>query len=96
MARYLLDTSAIIDLSKQYEPAYSLIPGLHESGDELGVCAINVAEFYAGLEGRELPDWDEFFAALTYWATSRAAAVQAGRWHMSMPKGECSLRPVTP
>src|SRR6266568_4073055 len=80
MARYLLDTSAIIDLSREQEPAHSLILRLYERGDELGVCAINVAEFYAGLSAEEHPDWGEFFAALTYWPISRQAAIQAGCW----------------
>ena len=49
MTRYLLDTDALISYSKGRQPAVSRITQLIDQGDELGVCAVNVAEFFAGL-----------------------------------------------
>ena len=83
MARYLLDTSALIDFAKGYEPAHATLVQLVEAGDELGVCPVNLAEFYAGLEPSQYPLWDEFFAALGYWPISPGSARQAGVWRYS-------------
>jgi predicted nucleic acid-binding protein len=80
MTRYLLDTSALIDFSKNWEPARSRILQMIQQGDDLGVCAINVSEFYSGIQPDERESWDEFFEALAYWPISRDAARQAGVW----------------
>jgi predicted nucleic acid-binding protein len=88
MTRYLLDTSALIDFSKGREPASTRILEMIDSGDEVGVCAINVAEFYAGLPPETRPIWDAFFTALTYWPISRQAAMRAGQYrHAFARKG---------
>jgi predicted nucleic acid-binding protein len=79
MTRYLLDTDTLIDFSKGREPTRSRILQMIEAGDVLGVCAINVSEFYAGLPEEQRSTWDEFFTALPYWPISREAAIQAGR-----------------
>ena len=55
MSRYLLDTNILIDFSKRREPAFSFVQRAIATGDELGVTAINVAEFYAGLAPSEQP-----------------------------------------
>jgi predicted nucleic acid-binding protein len=80
MTRYLLDTTALVDFSKNWEPARTRILRMIQQGDDLGVCPINVAEFYAGLEPGERELWDEFFEALAYWSISREAARRAGVW----------------
>ena len=49
MARYLLDTTVLIDFSKDAEPATSWVLAHVDAGDELGISPINVAEFFAGL-----------------------------------------------
>jgi predicted nucleic acid-binding protein len=78
VGRYLLDTSVLIDFSKGWEPARSRIAELIAGGDEIGVSAINVAEFFAGLPTDKRADWDAFFGALDYWEISRGAATRAG------------------
>lgn len=78
MTRYLLDTTALIDFSKGREPARSRLLRMIQTGDEVGVCAINVAEFYAGVPPEKRALWDAFVDALGYWEISRAAARQAG------------------
>src|SRR5438045_4041837 len=77
---YLLDTTALIDFSKGRAPTDSRILARIEAGDELGVCAINIAEFYAGLSATDRQTWDEFIDALQFWDVSREAAKRAGAW----------------
>ena len=79
MTRYLLDTTALIDVSKNREPARSRILSMIEAGDELGVCGINVAEFYSGVLPGVSPEWDTFLQTLSYWQITRAAAARAGQ-----------------
>lgn len=78
MTRYLLDTTALIDFSKGREPARSRLLAMIEAGDELGVCAINVAEFYTGIPSDQRAVWDEFIGALSYWDITHEAAARAG------------------
>jgi predicted nucleic acid-binding protein len=78
MTRYLLDTDTLIDFSKGREPTRSRVLEMIDAGDVLGVCAVNVAEFYAGLPREHRHVWDDFFASLTYWDISKDAASLAG------------------
>ena len=78
MRPYLLDTTALIDYSKQYEPVRGRVQALLDSDSEIGVCGINVAEFFAGVPPARRHDWDDFFASLTYWEITMDAAVRAG------------------
>ena len=52
VSRSLLDTTALIDFSKGREPARTRILDLIAGGDELAICAVNLAEFL----GRH-PSW---------------------------------------
>ena len=54
------------------------VPG--DAGDELGVCPINIAEFYSGLDTNHYARWDAFFHDLKLWPISGRAARQAGSW----------------
>ena len=77
---YLLDTTALIDLSKGVVPTTSWIKQRSDAGDDLSACPITIAEFYTGLSEREYPDWDEFFSTLIFLPISYEAAIQAGKW----------------
>jgi predicted nucleic acid-binding protein len=77
---YLLDTTALIDFSKGREPALSRIGAWLAGGDDLGVCAINVAEFYTGVAPSGRARWDHFLSLLYCWPITLAAARQAGVW----------------
>jgi predicted nucleic acid-binding protein len=91
MTRYLLDTTALIDFSKGQEPARSRILGWIHGGDDLGVCAIIVAEFYAGVPVAARPRWDAFLGALQYWPITWAAARQAGLWRYDFARRGIAL-----
>jgi predicted nucleic acid-binding protein len=79
MTRFLLDTDALIDFSKQREPAASRITSWIDVGETVGVCAITVAEFAAGLSAAQLGEWEDFLTSLTYWEISPYSAMLAGQ-----------------
>lgn len=79
-AAHLLDTTALIDFSKGFEPSRTKILALIDAGQQLAVCCVSVAEFFAGLTPTERPPWQRFFATLPYWDITPGAAEQAGIW----------------
>jgi predicted nucleic acid-binding protein len=79
-SHYLLDTTALIDFSKGFEPARSNILSLLDVGKTLAVCSVTVAEFYTGLKAPQRQGWDRLFHALPYWDIGIEAAMQAGIW----------------
>lgn len=78
MTRYLLDTTVLIDLSKGRQPVVSLIDQFMANGADIGVCPVNVAEFYSGLPPERRGTWDEFFGSLAYWPITLTAAKRSG------------------
>jgi tRNA(fMet)-specific endonuclease VapC len=78
MARYLLDTTILIDFSKGYEPTTSWVLERVDHGDDLGVSPINVAEFFAGLDPDQHARWDEFFLLIGFWPIDLAIARRGG------------------
>jgi predicted nucleic acid-binding protein len=86
MSRYLLDTTVVIDFSKGREPVYSRLTALLRSHDEVGVCAVTLAEFYAGLPSSAHPIWDAFFDPLEYWHISAGAAARAGTYRYTLAR----------
>lgn len=91
MARFLLDTSVIIEYSRAREPSYSLINTMLESNDEIGTCAIVIAEFFSGIAPRDYEQWHEFFDALDAWENNNAAAERAGRYRYSFARRGIAL-----
>jgi tRNA(fMet)-specific endonuclease VapC len=91
MPTYLLDTDTLIDYSKGREPVCSRIQEMITAGDRLGVCAINVAEFFAGLPVPERPVWNEFFASLAYWDIHQASARSAGLYCYELSRAGTTL-----
>lgn len=81
--RYLLDTTALIDISKEIEPISSHIRGWLDGPEEVGICGVVVAEFFTGLRPNERPLWVSFVDRLAFWDVTRRMAIQAGmyRYH---------------
>ena len=78
MARYLVDTTVLIDLSKGVPPVRARLDALLAAGHELGLCAVNLAEFFAGVPAERTPTWERWLARFAYWDITREAAVEAG------------------
>lgn len=83
MALHLLDTNAVIDYLKGFAPSVQLIQDLHNRRENLGICAVVVAEVYSGIRPNEHPTVDAFLDALTFLPTSPQAAKQAGEWRFT-------------
>jgi len=63
VTRFLLDTTVLIEASRHREPALSWLHEALQTPDEVGVCAVIVAEFFAGLRPDERPRWESFIGA---------------------------------
>ena len=76
--RLLLDTTVLIDLSKNFGDVLTSLNAVVASGGILGVCAISVAEFLAGVPALQRRRWEQWIVDFEYWHISREAAVLAG------------------
>ena len=52
-ARYLFDTSAVIDVSRRGKPLRTWIRTIIERDGEVGVCSVLVTEFFSRLLAQE-------------------------------------------
>lgn len=84
MTRYLLDTDALIDFSKGVEPVTARILFWIDGAETVALCAVSVAEFYAGLPPEHAREWQHFISSLAYWEITPEVAMQAGqdRYHL--------------
>lgn len=76
--RYLLDTTVLIDISKNIEPTVALVSEWLAGPHEVGVCDIVIAEFFSGAPSAQRAIWSRFFARLAYWTIAPDVAMQAG------------------
>jgi hypothetical protein len=76
--RLLLDTTVLIDAARGTEPARSWLQDELWRPNVIGVCPVNITEFFAGLRPDERLRWDAFVGELAYWGITRRIAVQAG------------------
>jgi predicted nucleic acid-binding protein len=84
--RFLLDTTALIDLSKDVRGVLPSLKALVAAGGILGVCAVSVAEFLAGVPPPERRDWERWIADFEYWDISREAALLAGAFRYDLAR----------
>lgn len=87
MNRYLLDTTVLIDLSRGIRIVRPRLDAIVAGGGELGVCAINVAEFIVGVPAEELHRWSTWLGRFHHWHISREAAIRAGVYRRAASAG---------
>lgn len=80
MADYLLDSDAVVDYLRRYQPTALLIQDLMLRGEHLATCDVVLAEIYSGLHPWQEALAAEFLPTLKFLPASAAAAEQAGRW----------------
>lgn len=78
MAKYLLDTTTIIDQLRGNKKVNSYLEKIGEQGDIAGCCCINIAETYAGMRKKEKEKTDRFMESLYYFEVSKEVAKLAG------------------
>lgn len=86
MARYLLDTDVLVDFSRLVEPALSRISAMIRDGDEIGVYAVQLAEYYAGERRGKHPEMDALFSRIPCWALSPETAIRAGEYRYAFAR----------
>lgn len=80
MAKYLLDTSALVDWLNGVPSTVDRLGKLAEQGHILALCAISVTEMYSGLAEDDWEDADRVLAPLEYWDMGATVAKQAGHY----------------
>jgi predicted nucleic acid-binding protein len=78
VAGYLLDTTVLIDVSRNHQPTRSKVQALLSSGEDLGVSPVSIAEFYSGLREGERTAAEAFFQSIRTWDLDHSIAVRAG------------------
>lgn len=86
MSRYLADTDVLIDYSREQEPATSLLLVILASRDDVGICAVQLAEIYAGQERGERPAFDAFLDSLPCWEITPAVGLLAGDYRRTFAR----------
>lgn len=82
--RFIVDTTVLIDLSKLMAGADRQIDDLIDAGAELGMCAVNVAEFFTGIPPEQVPRWHSLMSKFHYWDISEEAAARAGAYRYAL------------
>jgi predicted nucleic acid-binding protein len=77
MKKILLDTSILVEFSRGREPATSRVDALLASGNDIGVCGINITGFLADIAVEKRREWEQFFDTLHYWHITKAVAIKA-------------------
>ena len=80
MAKYLLDTTALIDYLARRLKVVNLVKKLAREGHSLGACCINITELYSGLKEGERPQADRLIDSLLYYEVTREISKLAGNY----------------
>jgi len=78
MAKYLLDTTIIIDHLRGNKKVNSRLEKIGQRGDIAGCCCVNIAETYAGMREKEKEKTDRFIESLYYFEVTKEIARLAG------------------
>ena len=78
MARFLLDTTFLIDVLNEQRGRYEVMKALAMQQHELACCPINVTEVYSGMRGAETPKTEALLRSLEYIPITLDAAKLAG------------------
>lgn len=80
MAAVLLDTTVLIDLLRGRPEAKRRLRALHDGGDDVYACAVNVEEIARGLLPREQEAAERLVEGLRVVPLGAAEGWQAGEW----------------
>ena len=86
MARYLIDTDVLIDYSRDRDPGRSIVLGMLARRDDVGICAVQLAEVYSGQEWGERGDFDTFLNNLPCWEINATVGILAGDYRRTFAR----------
>lgn len=78
MARYLIDSDAVIGFLRGVAPVGDLLTRLSAQGETLCICSVVAAEVFTGASPGAASATEEFLAGFTYVPTTAGIARQAG------------------
>jgi len=90
--RYLVDTTVLIDVSRGIANIRWELDALAAEGAELGVCAVNIAEFAAGIPAVHIPRWEQLLGEFQFWDISHEMAILAGGYRYSLRRRGIALQ----
>ena len=91
MAKYLLDTTILIEHLCGRTEAVDLLTVLARQGHRMGLCCINVAELYSGLSHEERARADRLIDSLDFYDVTREVAKQAGEYRYDFARRGVTL-----
>jgi len=91
MAKYLLDTTVLIDHLRGRQKVVETITRLARQGHDLGVCCINIAELYSGLNDKERTGAEKLVDCLGYYDITRDIAKMAGNYRFEFARNGITL-----
>jgi predicted nucleic acid-binding protein len=86
VARYLFDTDVLIDYSRRREPGHGLVLEILTRRDDVGICAVQLAEVYSGQEWGERGEFDTFLNNLPCWAITPEVGILAGDYRRTFAR----------
>lgn len=92
MERYLVDTTVLIDVSRGIADIRWELDELAAAGAELGVCAVNVAEFAAGIPVAHAFRWEQLLREFQFWSITHEMALLAGGYRYSLRRRGITLQ----
>ena len=91
MAKYILDTTLLIDHLRGRTETAELVDTLALDGHRLGVCCVSITELYSGLGQDARVAADNLTGGLEYYDVSREAAKEAGRYRYEFARRGTNL-----
>lgn len=89
---YLLDTTVLIDYLRGHAEVRARLHALLEEGHELAVCAVSVAEVFAGLREKDRDATTRFLSTLKYFDLSFDVARVAGEYQYAFARRGRALK----
>lgn len=86
MAKYLLDTTVLIDFLRGRPAIVDAVKSMVRDGHQLSLCCINVAELYSRMSVGEQAAAASLVESLEYLDVSLAAARRAGNWRYGLAR----------
>ena len=91
MAKYILDTTLLIDHLRGRKEAAELVDTLALDGHRIGVCCVSITELYSGLGQDARVEADDLTDAMEYYEVSREIAKEAGRYRYEFARRGTTL-----
>ena len=80
MTRYFMDTNVLIDYTKGIARVVTQVQAWFDADDEVGISAVQIAEFFSGVPTVEFRTWTALLEAYDRWPVTEVVARRAGKY----------------